>query len=310
MSKQKWPAVLIVDHSMQPPGGGHAVAAWCIQSFCNEMDFGRTGIQYVHYPWLTFLRPDNEHRWFHLKVLLSIYYKLTQSISGFSKVRVAKNITLCNSQFIADMVDSVYQNQPEVLHPPALGKYKKIKWIDKQYRFISISRFSPEKRLIEQVNILRKVRERGYPVKLEIIGSRDHPDVFENLMVHVRDLSEWVKVHVDLSREDLDQLLSQSRFGLHGMHFEHFGMVVAEMLRAGCIPFVHNSGGQIEIVGNDDLLCYNNDDDAVNKICSLLSDDQKQTEIFESLKKRYDRYSPESFSNGIKQHVAEFLEKR
>ena len=27
--------------------------------------------------------------------------------------------------------------------------------------------------------------------------------------------------------------------------------------RAGCIPFVHDSGGQVEIVGQDSRLCFN-----------------------------------------------------
>ena len=43
--------------------------------------------------------------------------------------------------------------------------------------------------------------------------------------------------------------MAQHRYGIHTMENEHFGIGVAEMVRAGCIPFVHDSGGPVEIVG-------------------------------------------------------------
>ena len=53
----------------------------------------------------------------------------------------------------------------------------------------------------------------------------------------------WVAILLGLSREELLQLASRQRYGLHAMQDEHFGIAVGDMLRAGCLPFVHNSGG-------------------------------------------------------------------
>jgi glycosyltransferase involved in cell wall biosynthesis len=44
--------------------------------------------------------------------------------------------------------------------------------------------------------------------------------------------------------------LARSRFYLHLMRGEHFGITVVEAMSAGCVPVVHNSGGPKEIVGN------------------------------------------------------------
>jgi glycosyltransferase involved in cell wall biosynthesis len=41
------------------------------------------------------------------------------------------------------------------------------------------------------------------------------------------------------------------RYGIHGMLDEHFGMAPAELAAAGCIVFVPNDGGQVEIVDDD-----------------------------------------------------------
>jgi glycosyltransferase involved in cell wall biosynthesis len=62
--------------------------------------------------------------------------------------------------------------------------------------------------------------------------------------------SSWVTLHEDISRGVLAELVARQRYGMHAQIDGDFGMAVAEMLRAGCIPFVHNSGGPPEIVGH------------------------------------------------------------
>ena len=50
------------------------------------------------------------------------------------------------------------------------------------------------------------------------------------------------------------------------MEEEHFGMVVAEMIKAACIVFVPKGGGQVEIVGEDERMIYDDMIEASEKI--------------------------------------------
>lgn len=56
------------------------------------------------------------------------------------------------------------------------------------------------------------------------------------------------------------------------MREEHFGIGIAESVRAGCLAFVPNGGGQVEIVGKDPDACFESVKDAVFKIERALTD--------------------------------------
>ena len=55
------------------------------------------------------------------------------------------------------------------------------------------------------------------------------------------------------------------------MKNEHFGIAVAEMMQAGCITFIHDSGGQTEIVNLRELR-YQTKEEAIEKIIQVLKD--------------------------------------
>jgi glycosyltransferase involved in cell wall biosynthesis len=84
-------------------------------------------------------------------------------------------------------------------------------------------------------------------------------------------------------------------------------MAVAEMVRAGCIPFVHNSGGPPEIVGNDSRLIYESEEDAAQKIMQVLGDPAAQEDIRPRLALRKDSYSVETFARAIRAEVERAL---
>ena len=77
--------------------------------------------------------------------------------------------------------------------------------------------------------------------------------------------ASWARAHLDLSREDLVTLMSRNRYGIHGMVGEHFGIAVAELVQAGCVTFVHDVGGPVEIVGPHSSLLYTSEPDGVEK---------------------------------------------
>ena len=82
----------------------------------------------------------------------------------------------------------------------------------------------------------------------------------------------------DLTREELASLLGQCQYGIHMTEGEHYGIAIAEMILSGCIPFVHNSGGQVEVVNRESKLIFNNADDAKTKILAVYHDNPEITD--------------------------------
>ena len=119
--------------------------------------------------------------------------------------------------------------------------------------------------------------------------------------------SSWATLHEDISRGESAELAARQRYGMHAFKNEHFGMAVAEMVRAGCIPFVHNSGGPPEIVGHDSCLIYESEEEAAQKIMRVLRDPAAQEDIRQRLALRKDFYSVETFVRAIRAEVRQAL---
>ena len=108
----------------------------------------------------------------------------------------------------------------------------------------------------------------------------------------------------DPDRAELDRLMGRHRYGLHGMEGEHFGMAPAEMARGGALVFVHDSGGQREVVGSESLLRYSSVDDAVRKIGAVLDDQREQARLLDHLREHTRRFSTEAFMCAIRGAVS------
>ena len=77
-------------------------------------------------------------------------------------------------------------------------------------------------------------------------------------------------------------------------------MSVAQALRAGCIPFVFDDGGQVEIAGDEPLLRYRSLDDAVARILRVMSDDHLRDALVRRLAARADCFSPAHFMDRVR----------
>lgn len=147
-------------------------------------------------------------------------------------------------------------------------------------------------------------------IHLHIIGAtgtrREDLKYYRQLTDLIREHSSWVFLHEDLPREELIQLATMHRYGIHAQIDEHFGIAVAEMLKAGCIVFTHNSGGQVEIVGEDERLVYETKKQAVEKILHLIRSPDEQISIYKYLDSRKDLFSTEKFMSEIQEIVRQF----
>ena len=174
-----------------------------------------------------------------------------------------------------------------------------------------LGRLSGSKRPDWAMKILSRVHASLPQIRLHIVGVPPHQlsDLaeFQSVMSAWRAESSWVAVHEDLSRESLAALVANQRYGVHAIEDEHFGMAVAEMVSAGCLPFVHNSGGPPDIVGQDARLLYGSIDEAVEKISHVLSHPAEQLEIRSRMEPRRNAFTPEIFMTAIRREVARAL---
>lgn len=273
----------------------------------NEADLGREAIQYIHYPRQLRPRPVADRRWYHRpRVLLAAYYALCDHLTGFTLAGVRRNRTLANSEWTANRVRELDGGVAvSVLPPPVASASFSLPWEERANGFLCVGRIAAEKELEKVVAIVEAVREQVPGVELHLIGSRgDEAAYYDRVRALGRARSSWLHLHEQVSRSDLQRMIGSVRYGIHGMRDEHFGMATAEMVEGGCIVFVPDSGGQVEIVGGDERLLYASASEAVEKIVAVLSHPDRQTALRSDLSRRRGVFSADRFMQAIRDAVA------
>ena len=280
----------------------------------NETDYGRRGIQYVHYPTYLRPRPEADLRWYHrVPPMLHAYYRIADRLADFSLERVRANLTLTNSNWTASHVKRFLGIDAQTLYPPVASTEAQLPWPERRVGFVAMGRISPEKEYERIIRIISGVRQRVAGITLTIVGTWDRASqrYYERVRAAARSVDPagaWISFRRDLARVDVRTLLGSTRYGIHGMREEHFGMAPAEMVRAGMIVWVPNGGGQIEIVGGAPELRYDSEQQAVEQIVDVLTRNSEQQRLREQLAGHADRFSAEHFMRAARQIVADFRE--
>ncbi|MGD9763184.1 MAG: glycosyltransferase [Candidatus Binatia bacterium] len=269
----------------------------------NEGDYGLPTVQYVHYPTAHHWRPARDLRWYSRNpTVRRLYHTVAERTLGFDRARMVGSSTLVNSGYIAGLFEQLHGARPDVCYPPVAGEVPEVPWEGRQLAFACIGRFSGEKRLAEILDVIGAVRATHAAVALHILGSNDDPEITAFLRRRAQIAPEWIHLHEDLDRAALFDVVSRCRFGIHAMHHEHFGMAVAEMIRAGCVPFVHASGGPAEIVPFPELQ-FQSASDAVERIRRVLDDLALQQRLRAQLAARGAEFSTDRFAAHIRAAV-------
>jgi len=275
-------------------------------SASNEIDIGGTAIQYIHFPWAYWPRPEGELRWYHVDPAVKAYRKLSGRLSGYDQARIARNLSLANSNWTARRFEEWYGALPRTLYPPVPGGYPETPHDRRERAFVTVGRISPEKKIEEIIEILAAVRARGHDLRLTIIGHIEFPNYMRWLAEKSWPHRSWITFRHDLPRCDLVNLIARHRYGIHAMEDEHFGIAPAELQRAGCITFVPNSGGPPEIVGGDERVIFGSVEDAVEKIDRVLRDPALEASLQEDVARRGEAFSEERFMKEILEVVEAF----
>jgi glycosyltransferase involved in cell wall biosynthesis len=275
----------------------------------NETDYGRRGIQYIHYPTYLRPRPDVDLRWYHRPHAgLEVYYRLADAIAGFSLDRLKGNLTLVNSNWTGGHVRDYLGVDTRTLYPPVVDPAPPLPWSERRGDFLAVGRISPEKEYERLMRILARVRRHHPDLRLTIIGTWDRHArrYFDELTALAASLGSWIEFRQNLSRDEVRGLMASHKYGIHGMREEHFGMAPAELMRAGQIVWVPRGGGQMEIVGEEPALMYDTDDEAVDKISGVLADTTEEARLRDLLAERGPLFSTDRFVNEVREIVHAF----
>ncbi|WP_330631813.1 glycosyltransferase family 4 protein [Halocatena halophila] len=260
-----------------------------------EYDFGVQSVQYIHLPMYNrhlfppALKPGK---------MQQIYDKLCDITAG--KPDRPDGTLIANSDWTAQITERLYGVQPETVYPPiAVDGFAESTWSGRENGFVTIGRVDRTKRIEDMIAIIQGVRDRGHDVHLHVIGPETDEAYSRSLRRQCGDDREIV-FEGRLDRSRLIELIESHKFGLHAKRYEHFGMAVAELVAGGTIPFVHDSGGQREIVNRDDRLVYDSVAQAIEQIDWLLERPPEQRDARAGLPEVAAQYGTDRFQKATR----------
>jgi len=126
---------------------------------------------------------------------------------------------------------------------------------------VTVSRISPEKDLV----LIPQIAKQLPLVTFAIIGRVQDYSYYRILRRLIQEShAENVRLYTDLDDASKFDILTTSKVYLHTTPGEHFGISIVEGMASGLIPIVHDSGGQREIVPQENR--YKTAEEAAEKV--------------------------------------------
>ncbi len=214
----------------------------------------------------------------------------------------AETTRLANSTWTADRVAAIYGRRPDVLYPP-VDPIPGEPWEQREDGVVFVGRLAPDKRVLAAIDVVGRVRDRGFDVHLHVVGtvSRAHRH-YADQVAAVAGQRSYVHLERDVTRERLEQLLGRHKFGLNTKLAEHFGMAVAEYVAAGMIAFAPNSGGQRDVLqGRSDRL-FESIPEAATLLADAMDGDDRPDQ-------QRDRFASDRFGRAFREYVSIGLDR-
>lgn len=272
---------------------------------CTHGEFRVDGaVEYVHFPYFS----ADAMRQYDTRFAESLYppyHRVCRAVKR--RDSDAETLTMTNSGWTADVLRETLDTDATVVHPPvAVDAFDPPPWTEQESGFVAVGRLHPLKRQHELVEVVAGLRERGIDTHLHLVGGDGSAEYADQLRAQARKF-DWLHIDGRVARDRLVSLLESHRYAIHGRRYEHFGIAVAEALAAGCLPFVHASGGQQEIVAGIDALRYEDVSSAVATTASVLDSPETQVRLRERLGGRAAQYSRDRFERAMREAVESTL---
>lgn len=258
-------------------------------------------ISYVHFPRkkraaipkkdIHFPEGKNKSLWdfkSDFLLLAKLAYRFNKSLSS-------SDLQIANSEFTQNTLQELYgigKSEVQIIYPPVTPM--DLTNESKKMIVSSLGRFSPDKRQLEQVKIAEQLPHLQFKL-FGFVNSENYYQTIESYIAKNKIMN--VELYPNASFDEIRSGLSESTFFLHSLQNEPFGITTVQAIQLGCIPVVHNSGGQIEIVHNKDLR-YNKEEEVVSIFNKLSALDENQLDTLrESFSGDAKKYTNEIFIN-------------
>lgn len=160
---------------------------------------------------------------------------------------------------------------------------------------LSVGAITPDKDQLLQLRVAAQLRHRRF-VLMGYVSSAKYHALLEETIARLGLTN--VTLITDASREVIQAHQRRARVFLHSKQSEHFGISIAEAVGQGCIPVVHDSGGQREIV-TDATLRYGTEAEAAQAIERLLGGAPYPEARYAGLLEHVRQYRPEVFRERV-----------
>ncbi len=171
---------------------------------------------------------------------------------------------ICMTEFTRKALQQVYKIPPgsPTLYPPVDTTRFTGTPRMRSHDIVTVGRFSPEKRQKEQIEVASRLPALQFHL-VGFSGEGQYLEACRNLVTELN--AQNVHLYPNASFDVVRALLQSSRVFFHTLVNEPFGLTTAQAIAAGCLPIVHDSGGQREIVTDQDLR-YTTLETAVDKL--------------------------------------------
>ena len=224
-----------------------------------------------------------------------------ERLSGRDVLR--DDLVIANSRWTADQLrQACGADCGAVVYPPVWAEFPKVPWDAKEESFVMIGRIAPEKQVERAIAILEAVRKLGHAVRFRLCGQVGEDLYGRRIAKLCQDRADWIIPEGRVSGTKKAQLLAGCRYGIQTCGAESFGISVAEMVKAGAIVFAPNDGGQTEVLAHPDLL-FTGVDDAAEKICAVLSSEERQGALRIHLAQRSEMFGAGMFMEAARAQI-------
>lgn len=213
---------------------------------------------------------------------------------------------IANSAWTAAAYRRVGGRADQVIHPPVPPFAPGLPWDRRENRVLVLGRWAPGKRLPAAITIVAAARAAGADLRLAFAGFWHAPADERRRLLALTAGLPWVEWIERPSRAELEALAGRSRYGLHTMLREHFGIAVAELSTAGCVVLAPADGGPAEIL-EDPRQLYHHDDEGADLLHRLATTPALQRSLHAAAPARGLRFSPGRFRDAVHAEIAELL---
>jgi len=276
-------------------------------SFCGPRN--KTVLSYVHFPRKerTISKLKSIHfpegpvkRPYRLKEIFDI---LAGYLYRFDRIISTNETILANSIYTKNVFLKNFphfRREIEVIYPPIINtKELKLYTFKKQKDLIiSLGRFNRAKRQLEQIKIAEKLAGFNF-VLIGFVKKGD--DYYQQCLEYIDSNNiQNVTLLNNAPIEEINNWLGKASYFIHNTRNEPFGITTVQALAWNCLPVVHNSGGQVEIVFNPELR-FDNVSEAVNIFNEMCKwSDIKRLDLVKELNAKLEKYSVAAFHRKIK----------